>query len=103
MMQTVLATDLAAAVLKDEQEGEGFDLSAGLFGPHVSAWIREVAAAFAELSPPSPPGPGELNGLLCGLCGKPQFMTPSGASCPDGHGGVDGYNPSETQEHPKVG
>ena len=41
---TTLAAGLAEAVLKDEQPEEGgFDLSAGLFGKHVSDWIREVA------------------------------------------------------------
>jgi len=41
---TILATGLAKAVLEDEANGEGFDLSAGLFGENVSEWIREVAA-----------------------------------------------------------
>lgn len=41
---TILATQLAEAVLKDEQPEEGgFDLSAGLFGTNVSNWIRSVA------------------------------------------------------------
>jgi hypothetical protein len=41
---TVLATELAEAVMKDEAPEEGgFDLSAGLFGSHVSDWIRAVA------------------------------------------------------------
>ena len=41
---TVLATGLAEAVRKDEApEAGGFDLSAGIFGPAVSAWLREVA------------------------------------------------------------
>lgn len=40
---TVLATQLAEAVGKDEAEPDGFDISAGLFGPHVSAWVRSVA------------------------------------------------------------
>lgn len=44
MTITVLATQLAEAVLKDEAPEEGgFDLSAGLFGAHVSGWIRSVA------------------------------------------------------------
>ncbi len=38
---TILATQLAEAVLKDEAPEEGgFDLSAGMFGKHVSDWIR---------------------------------------------------------------
>lgn len=41
---TLLASQLADAVAKDEAPEEGgFDLSAGLFGTHVSAWIREIA------------------------------------------------------------
>lgn len=54
MILTVLATGLAEAVAKDEAEARdetlsdrGFDLSAGLFGRHVSAWLREVAEASA--------------------------------------------------------
>jgi len=44
MTLTVLCTGLAEAVLKDEApEVGGFDLSAGLFGPNVSAWLRDVA------------------------------------------------------------
>jgi len=42
--KTVLATGLAEAVLKDEApEVGGFDLSGGMFGPHVSKWIHGVA------------------------------------------------------------
>ncbi len=51
MTCTVLATGLAEAVFKDEQGGEGFDLSAGLFGPHVSMWLRDVAS---QISPKEP-------------------------------------------------
>ena len=41
---TVLATELAEAVRKDEAPGEGgFDLSAGMFGVHVSQWLRDTA------------------------------------------------------------
>ena len=44
MTLTVLATQLAEAVAKDETpEGGGCDLSAGLYGPHASAWLRTVA------------------------------------------------------------
>lgn len=42
---TILATQLAEAVLKDDApEVGGFDLSAGMFGPNVSQWLRDVAA-----------------------------------------------------------
>lgn len=41
---TVLATGLAEAVAKDEAPEEGgFDLSAGMFGKHVSDWLRGIA------------------------------------------------------------
>jgi len=41
---TVLATQLAEAVSKDgDPEEGGFDLSAGMFGRHVSNWIRATA------------------------------------------------------------
>lgn len=41
---TDLAMGLAKAVALDEQPEEGgFDLSAGMFGSHVSAWLREIA------------------------------------------------------------
>lgn len=47
-----LCNGLAEAVAKDEDpEVGGFDLSAGLFGPNVSAWLREVDA---RLSAPAP-------------------------------------------------
>ena len=45
---TILATGLSEALLKDEQEFEeqgGFDISGGLYGKHVSDWLREVESA----------------------------------------------------------
>lgn len=30
------------------------------------------------------------NGLYCPICKKPQVSTPSGTSCPNGHGGLYG-------------
>lgn len=43
MTLTVLCTGLAEAVTKDEvPEVGGFDLSAGMFGPNVSDWLRGV-------------------------------------------------------------
>jgi len=42
--ETVLATELAEALKRDEQSTqEGLDGSNGKFGVHVSAWIRGVA------------------------------------------------------------
>lgn len=37
-----------------------------------------------------------LNGLLCADCGKPQYDTPSGATCGE-HGGADGVEPEEAE------
>lgn len=37
-----LAKGLASAVLKDDADPQGHDISAGLFGPHVSAWLRNL-------------------------------------------------------------
>ena len=49
MTLTLLGTGLAQAVLQDEKPEEGgFDLSAGMFGSHVSAWLREVANELQE-------------------------------------------------------
>lgn len=45
---TLLCEGLAQAVAVDEQpEMGGFDLSAGMFGERVSAWLRDVADAVA--------------------------------------------------------
>lgn len=48
---TILATQLAEAVAKDEplEEG-GFDLSAGMFGRHVSNWILATARQLDDRS-----------------------------------------------------
>jgi hypothetical protein len=41
---TALARGLAEAVAKDETpEAGGCDISAGMFGPHASQWLRDVA------------------------------------------------------------
>lgn len=34
-----------------------------------------------------------LNGLLCDVCGEPQYETPSGEVCKNGHGGAPGIVP----------
>ena len=54
MTVTVLATELAEAVAKDEANGEGFDMSAGMYGINVSDWIREVALVITETSKQRP-------------------------------------------------
>ncbi len=37
-----------------------------------------------------PPSGWPLNGLICPICKQPQIDTPSGSSCPNGHGGEEG-------------
>lgn len=39
-----------------------------------------------------------LNGLMCGVCGKPQRTTPGGPCCESGHGGADGVKPAAGQD-----
>lgn len=57
-----------------------------MFGPHVSAFIR----AIAEVLTPDDEPLGVTNSKnRCSICGEFQFSTPSGPSCPNGHGGVD--------------
>ncbi len=41
----------------------------------------------------------KLNGLHCSVCGELQFVTESGDTCKNGHGGVEGVGP---QELPKI-
>lgn len=46
MTCTVMATELAQAVAEDETpEAGGCDLSAGMYGPSASAWLRSTASA----------------------------------------------------------
>jgi len=55
MTLTVLCTGLAEAVTKDEApEVGGFDLSAGMFGPNVSQWLRDTAKAIDAAAPVAP-------------------------------------------------
>lgn len=35
----------------------------------------------------------DLTGDDCSVCGKPQFMTPSGVTCQEGHGGAEPKKP----------
>jgi hypothetical protein len=46
MTLTILATGLAEAVAKDDLSEDGYDLAAGMFGRHVSDWLRSVAEDF---------------------------------------------------------
>lgn len=50
-----LANELAQAVAQDDADPDGHDMSAGLFGPNVSAWLRKVATEY--LSQPATPEP----------------------------------------------
>jgi hypothetical protein len=49
VLLTVLVTGLSEAVAKDESPEEGgCDLSAGLYGPHASQWMRNTASALSS-------------------------------------------------------
>jgi hypothetical protein len=49
MLLTMLVSGLAEAVAKDESPEEGgCDVSAGLYGPHASQWLRDTAAALSS-------------------------------------------------------
>lgn len=86
-----LAEGLAEAVRCDEA-GEGLDLSAGLVGAHVSAWLVAVASMI-DPSHHIPQGSIHALPTSCTICHERQIQTPSGVSCPNGHGGADGYGP----------
>lgn len=47
MATTVIATEIAQAVAADEQ-ADGCDLSAGLFGPKMSDWVKKTAALLVQ-------------------------------------------------------
>lgn len=52
MTITTIATQIAEAVLKDESpESGGCDLSAGMFGPHLSKVIRDLAQSIVSTAP----------------------------------------------------
>lgn len=55
MTLTVLCTGLVDAVVKDETpEAGGCDISAGMIGPNLSAWLREVADLLAARDTAAP-------------------------------------------------
>lgn len=90
-----LAEGLVDAIDKDER-GEGHDVQAGMLGPHLSLWLRNVAS---RIDPEHDIMAGVRNlPTLCSACGAQQFTTPSGPSCPNGHGGADGYLPTDNPE-----
>lgn len=43
-----------------------------------------------------------LSTVFCGVCGEPQFQTPSGAACANGHGGAPSVNRPEKAEQWKA-
>src|SRR3990167_8302398 len=43
-----LASQLAFAVSRDDDDPDGHDMGSGLFGPHVSQWLRQVAASMSD-------------------------------------------------------
>ena len=42
----------------------------------------------------------KYTGTRCALCGEEQYMTPSGITCKNGHGGVDSIDEGESNEAP---
>lgn len=51
MAATVLATELAEAVAKDETpEAGGCDISAGMYGPNASEWLRKQSQSGLQLA-----------------------------------------------------
>lgn len=52
IMTTIIATSLCDAVVKDEQ-GEGLDISAGLYGDETTKFIKDIAQQIidADASP----------------------------------------------------
>ena len=85
---TILATQLAEALAKDEADEVGFDISAGIFGKHLSDWLRATAKELdRRASPASVPAWTHSCNALCidGLelwipqcphCGKPAPTPP---------------------------
>lgn len=74
-----LANELAQAVAQDDADPDGHDMSAGLFGPNVSAWLRKVSAEYLSKGPAknhcrgiTDPGCDYLStcGAICNKCGK---------------------------------
>lgn len=52
---------------------------------------QEVATVLDEQSLPGLPDT-RLNGLKCSECGEPQYDSPYGVTCVNGHGGADGVD-----------
>jgi hypothetical protein len=60
--------------------------SYGVLLYNAAWWAWQARAAIAQ---PRPRHYDDLTGLNCAECGKQQFMTPSGVTCPNGHGGAE--------------
>lgn len=77
---TTLCAGLCDAVLKDEvPEVGGFDLSAGLFGPNVSQWLRDTAKAIEGAAPVAPAEPCDMGPICIGCTPRNQD-----GACPHG-------------------
>lgn len=66
---TILATTLSEAAVKDEVEG--FDIGAGLFGEHLSEWLRNTAEEISDEKRPAP-----IPDWFCNIA-----ITPRGVNC----------------------
>jgi hypothetical protein len=69
----------------------------------VKAKLAEVVAA--EVATPPIRASGPPNGLFCADCKQPQWDTPSGTQCPNGHGGEESLEAVDVElahSRPKV-
>ena len=51
--------------------------------------LENKGYGIVELENLKPTTNPKLNGLYCAVCGEPQFETPHGVCCSNGHGGAD--------------
>lgn len=66
---------------------------------HYAALQTESQAAFARAREEEEAQQLTPTGTTCSVCGEPQFSSPSGVACTNGHGGAPAYDPEseETQ------
>lgn len=50
-----------------------------------------------------PPAKGLTTGEYCAICKAPQFYSPSGVTCKNGHGGADSVEGTRYWHHPESG
>lgn len=63
----------------------------GLLTPEIrEAWEAAALAVLREVAGTVPEPEAEPTQLFCSLCHEPQFETPAGTTCVNGHGGADG-------------